>query len=146
MLSYLMFHRASEDVLSQVGRSFGSFLPIWALPCLGCCCWAVPLASCDGSSNSRAGFVFLCPGWGQRAPSMPQPVITGQSEQHKYLKKESKSMNEFTSLASQFLLVLTCHFLCSVMLRGSFCCWIYFVLPGGICAPGICLAVLAGSW
>lgn len=44
---------------------------------------------------------------------MPQPVITSQSEQQRYLKKESKSMNEFTSVASQFLLVLTCHFLCS---------------------------------
>lgn len=44
---------------------------------------------------------------------MPQPVMTSQSEQERYLKKESKSMNEFTSVASQFLLVLTCHFLCS---------------------------------
>lgn len=44
ILSYLMFNRATEDVLSQMGRSCGSFLPIWALPCLGCCCWAVPPA------------------------------------------------------------------------------------------------------
>lgn len=77
---------------------------------------------------------------------MPQPVITSQSEQHRYLKKESKSMNGFTSVASQFLLVLTCHFLCSIMLRGSFCCWIHFLLLDTLCTPrwNLCSWNLAG--